>query len=118
MLPLQTLCLHALGDVPSPPAVGMLATLWAPSCVGRPKPECLGPEPHNWDQPYTPHQKGVLLVLLCAAVYMLTCSVYWSLAYTLVAVAERRERRGRPQSAFEPLPGAARTINGGLAAVE
>ena len=96
----------------------MLATLWAPSCVGRPKPECLGPEPHNVDQPYTPHQKGVLLVLLCAAVYMLTCSVYWSLAYTLVAVAERRERRGRPQSAFEPLPGAARTINGGLAAVE
>jgi MFS family permease len=85
-----TLNLHVWGDVPSPPLVGALSSAWAPSCVGVVEKACLGKDPTDWDQPYTRDQKGILAVLLIAALYMLTSTAYWAAAYVILRVRARR----------------------------
>ena len=71
-----TLNLHAFGDVPSPPIIGAVAGAWAPSCMGKPRPSCLGADPEDTSQPYTHDQYGVLAVLLFTTVYMFTSTLY------------------------------------------
>ena len=88
-LAMMTLNLHAWGDVPSPPIIGAVAGAWGPSCMGTPQPACTGADPDDFSQPYTHDQLGVLGVLLCAAIYMVTSAFYWAIAYLLLACSER-----------------------------
>jgi len=103
-LAFMTLSLHALGDVPSPPLIGLLASSWAPSCVGTPSAACLGADKTDWAQPYTHDQLGVLFVLLCASLYMVTCTLYWGAAYLILRVRTRRAARLAPPDGIAPLP--------------
>jgi len=104
-----TLNLHVWGDVPSPPLVGALTSAWAPSCEGVVQPECLGPHPEDWDQPYTGDQKGILNVLLVAALYMLTSTVYWVAAYIILRI---RARRAELRAFVEEVGARTSSVNG------
>lgn len=108
-LGLLTLFLHALGDVPSPPLVGILIGAWASNCSivdvnastgaivphGGPgtepkiNPACsgsMGIDPSLADASgYSSGQYGILSVLMLASCYMFTSAIWWGLGVVVLS---------------------------------
>ena len=96
-----TLILHALGDVPSPPIIGMLAGSWAPHCAiiyvnrtatshGTPvlDPRCFAGRAAG--EVYSAEQRGLIGVMLFAVLYMGTACLYWGGCYVLLSIRARK----------------------------
>ena len=110
-----TLILHALGDVPSPPIIGLFLGAWATNCSiidvnrttgtqvphGGPgtkpiiNPACFetGMLFNSTDWHLSEGQYGMMSVLMLAAGYMLTAVFWWGLAIIIVGRRLKTERR-------------------------
>ena len=121
-LGLNTLILHALGDVLAPLILGLIIGAWSPACSSTvhvplntsdpdacPSSSAGGGVKLNpmcsanattvlaGGHHYSEQQHGLISALLCAAVYMLTASCYWALARMVLT------RRMRVEAACPPL---------------
>lgn len=88
-LALLVLIIHAFGDVPSPPILGVLIGAWAPNCgtvwlngTAVLNPLCTSDVAPG--EPWSHDQYGILYTLFCASAYMNTAWCYWGLCYVML----------------------------------
>ncbi len=108
----NTLLLHAMGDVPSPPLVGLLIGAWAPNChttfdgpnsTAVLDPLCTAPAPYDnathSRPPYNDDQLGLIDTMVAASLYMSTAIAWWGCAYALLAFKVIKEKRRLAETA-------------------